>query len=210
MDEVCHVYGHSFSVIFEMMLNRTANRKFILASKSPRRQELLKGLDIAFEILTKEVDESFPSTLKAEEIALYLCNKKADAFAVEAAQDHIIITADTIVWINNTVLNKPENKFEAVQMLKLISGKTHEVFTGVCLYSAEKRVSFYGRTEVHFRDLDEEEIDYYIEKYKPYDKAGSYGVQEWIGFIGIDNINGCFYNVMGLPLNLLYEQLRKF
>jgi septum formation protein len=184
--------------------------KFILASKSPRRQFLLRDLGLDFEVHTKEVDESFPDSLKAQEIPLYLCKKKADSFDAELNDDTIVITADTIVWINGQVLNKPENYKDAVRMLKLLSGKTHEVYTGVCLKSKSKTKTFYSVTKVHFKTLSEDEIEYYIRNFHPYDKAGAYGAQEWIGYIAVERIEGSYFNVMGLPLRELYEELLSF
>ena len=183
---------------------------FILASKSPRRQFLLKDLGLDFEVRTKEVDESFPAELKAEQIPLYLCEKKAHAFDDDLNDNSIVITADTIVWVDNQVLNKPENFDDAVRMLKLLSGKMHEVYTGVCLKSKDKITSFYAVTKVHFKALTDEEINYYISNFHPYDKAGAYGAQEWIGYIAVDKIEGSYFNVMGLPLKELYEELLKF
>ena len=182
----------------------------ILASKSPRRQFLLKELGLDFEVRTKEVDESFPETLKAQEIPLYLCEKKAHAFDEELNDNTIVITADTIVWVEGQVLNKPENYEDAVRMLKLLSGKMHEVYTGVCLRSKHKSKSFYALTKVYFKNLSQQEIDYYIKNYHPYDKAGSYGAQEWIGYIAVEKIEGSYFNVMGLPVRELYEELLKF
>lgn len=184
--------------------------KLILASKSPRRQYLLKELGLNFEVHTKEVDESFPDNLKAEQIPLYLCQKKADAFDAELSNDTIVITADTIVWIDNQVLNKPENYADAVRMLSLLSGKKHEVYTGVCLKSKHKTKAFYAKTEVYFKLLSPAEIDYYVTNYNPYDKAGAYGAQEWIGYIAVDKIVGTYFNVMGLPVRELYEELQNF
>ncbi|MFY9310875.1 MAG: Maf-like protein [Bacteroidia bacterium] len=184
--------------------------KIILASKSPRRQYLLKELGLNFEVHTKDVDESFPETLKAQEIPLYLCKKKADAFEEDLADDTIVITADTVVWIEDQVLNKPENYEDAVRMLKLLSGKKHQVYTGVCLKSKHKEKSFYAQTDVYFKVLSQEEIDYYITNYNPYDKAGAYGAQEWIGYIAVEKIEGTYFNVMGLPVREVYEELLKF
>lgn len=184
--------------------------KFILASKSPRRQFLLKDLGLNFEVHTKEVDESFPLTLKAQEIPLYLCEKKAAAFDGDLDENTIVITADTIVWVNGQVLNKPENFDDAVRMLQLLSGKMHEVYTGVCIHSKHKSKSFYARTNVYFKTLSMQEIEYYINNYNPYDKAGSYGAQEWIGYIAVEKIEGSYFNVMGLPLKELYEELLQF
>jgi septum formation protein len=184
--------------------------KFILASKSPRRQYLLKELGLEFEVRTKEVDESFPKILEAQEIPLYLCEKKADAFEEELSENTIVITADTIVWIDGQVLNKPEDRVDAVRMLNLLSGKMHEVYTGVCLRSKSKKKTFHALTKVYFKTLSQQEIDYYVDNFQPYDKAGAYGAQEWIGYIAIDKIEGTYFNVMGLPLRELYEELLKF
>lgn len=184
--------------------------KLILASKSPRRQYLLKEMGLDFEVHTKEVDESFSGNLKAQEIPLYLCRKKAEAFDEELTDNTIVITADTIVWIDGQVLNKPENYNDAVRMLKLLSGKKHEVYTGVCLKSKHKTISFYSVTNVYFKVLSQEEIEYYINNFNPYDKAGAYGAQDWIGYIAVDKIEGSYFNVMGLPVRELYEELVKF
>lgn len=185
-------------------------RRFILASKSPRRQYLLKELGIDFELQTKEVDESFPPHLQREEIPLYLCKQKADAFEGDLDDNTIVITADTIVWINDHVLNKPENFDEAVAMLQELSGSMHEVFTGVCLKSKTKEVTFSALTKVYFRTLTQAEIEYYVNTCKPYDKAGAYGAQEWVGYVGVEKIEGTYFNVMGLPLYELYQELVKF
>jgi septum formation protein len=184
--------------------------KFILASKSPRRQFLLKDLGLDFEVHTKEVDESFPETLKAGDIPLYLCKKKADAFDADLDDNAIVITADTIVWVNGQVLNKPENFDDAVRMLQLLSGRMHEVYTGVCIKSKNKTKAFYSLTRVYFKNLSLQEIEYYINNYNPYDKAGAYGAQEWIGYIAVERIEGSYFNVMGLPLKELYEELLAF
>ncbi|MBN8702897.1 MAG: septum formation protein Maf [Bacteroidetes bacterium] len=184
--------------------------KYVLASKSPRRQYLLKELGVDFEIRTKDVDESFPVNLCAEEIPLYLSKKKADAFRDELGNDEVIITSDTIVWINGKALNKPESFEEAKYMLQTLSGKMHEVFTGVTIQSKHKQKSFYACTKVFFKTLTEQEITFYVETYKPYDKAGSYGAQEWIGLIGVERIDGSYFNVMGLPVKELYEELIRF
>ena len=184
--------------------------KLLLASKSPRRQYLLTELGLTFEVRTKDVDESFPNNLKAQEIPLYLCKKKADAFDEELSENTIVITADTVVWIENRVLNKPENFEDAVRMLKLLSGKMHEVYTGVCLKSSTKVKVFYVKTDVFFKVISDEEINYYINNYNPYDKAGAYGAQEWIGYVAVEKIVGSYFNVMGLPVKELYEELMVF
>ncbi|MEI6488806.1 MAG: Maf-like protein [Bacteroidota bacterium] len=184
--------------------------RFILASKSPRRQFLLKDLGLEFEVRTKEVDESFPKHLKAEEIPLYLCEKKAHAFDGELGEGDVVIAADTIVWINDEALNKPKDEKDAARMLRKLSGKTHEVYTGVCLRALGKMCSFYAMTKVSFKVLSEDEINYYIKNFHPYDKAGAYGAQEWIGYIAVDKIEGSYFNVMGLPLRELYEEILRF
>jgi septum formation protein len=181
----------------------------ILASKSPRRQQLLKGLDIDFEVRTKDVDESYPSSLKDEEIPKYLAKKKAAAFIDELNENDILITCDTIVSLNGEVLEKPSDYDHAFEMLSKLSGKMHTVYTGVCITTTASQIAFTDKTEVYFKQLTKEEIDYYITHYKPYDKAGSYGIQEWWGYIAIEKINGDFFNVMGLPLRLIYSALLK-
>ncbi len=193
-----------------MYPEKLAKYRFILASKSPRRQFLLTELGIPFELVSKEVDESFPEQLQKEEIPLFLARKKADAFEGELDDKTIVITADTIVWINNHVLNKPADAEEARVMLRELSGNRHEVFTGVCLKSANKEIAFSVCTIVYFRELTDGEIDYYISQYKPFDKAGAYGAQEFIGYIGVEKIEGSYFNVMGLPVKELYEELVKF
>jgi septum formation protein len=185
------------------------NKKLILASKSPRRQELIKGLELEYEIYTYEVDESFPGELKSSDIVLHLAEKKAKAFPGQL-NDQILLTADTIVWVNDHVLNKPEDERDAFRMLKTICGTTHEVFTGVCLRTKDKTHSFFDRSEVTCKALSDEEIWHYIHHYKPFDKAGSYGIQDWFGYTAVQKINGCFYNVMGLPVSKLYDELKKF
>lgn len=189
---------------------KTFPHRLILASKSPRRQQLLSGLGFNFEIVTREVDESFPPNLKAQEIPLYLSKIKAQAFNDLLDNNTIVLTADTIVWINNTILNKPENEQEAFTMLKLLSGNMHEVFTGVTISSLFKQRSFFNKTNVYFKELSDDEIWYYIKNYQPFDKAGAYGVQEWIGYIAIEKIEGSYFNVMGLPVKEVYEELMKF
>lgn len=186
-------------------------KKIILASNSPRRKELLGGLDIPFEVITiNGLDESFSEDLKGEEIPLFLSEKKSEAYSeFWCKPETIVITADTIVWMNDKVLGKPKSREEALEMLRSMSGKSHYVYTGVCVRSAEKKVSFVCSSEVRFANLDETEIEYYVDKYQPYDKAGSYGVQEWIGYIGVEHINGSFYNIMGLPIQRLYTVMKK-
>jgi septum formation protein len=188
--------------------------KLILGSASPRRQELLKSLGFDFMIKPLNVNEDFPDELKAHEIPLYLAEKKGNAykaiFEEEIKETEILITADTIVWCEGRALNKPENFVEGKKMLESLSGKMHEVYTGVCLKSGNKQTIFYDASKVYFKKLKSEEIEYYLTNYSPYDKAGGYGVQDWIGYIGIDKIEGSFYNVMGLPVKELFEELIKF
>lgn len=192
------------------MLNNLEGKKIILASKSPRRQQLLQGLGLDFEIRTKDVDESFPDELKAQEIPLYLSKIKADAFLPELAENEVLITADTVVWINDHVMNKPESREEAIAMISELSGHEHSVYTGVSITSKDKQVSFYDHTLVTFSEMTEQEIAHYIDVYKPYDKAGAYGAQDWIGLTAIRSLRGSYFNVMGLPVDLVYQELKKF
>lgn len=185
--------------------------QLILGSASPRRQELLKSL--GFEFLNRPVkaDETdWPKELEAQEIPLFLAELKADAYDEELKENELLITADTIVWCEGKVFNKPANYAEGKKMLEALSGKMHEVFTAVCLKSANKQTTFYDVSKVYFKKLKPDEIEYYLTNYSPYDKAGGYGVQDWIGYIGIDKIEGSFYTVMGLPVKDLYEELIKF
>lgn len=192
------------------MLN-LENKKIVLATKSPRRQQLLQSLGIKFTVETKDVDENFSPDIKREEVALYLAKKKSDAFKdVKAIKENIVITADTIVVLGNEVINKPTDRQDAIRILQKLSGNMHEVFTGVCISSSDKEELFFERSEVYFKKLSLEEIEYYIDNFKPFDKAGAYGIQDWFGLTAIEKINGSFYNVMGLPTKKLYEALQKF
>ena len=196
------------SVLNMVLSEKLQTYRVILASSSPRRHELLRGLGVEFEVIVREVDETAPPHLKAFEIPLYLAGKKADAFdPSEFGQSTLVITADTIVWLNGYALNKPRDASDALDMLMQISGCTHEVFTGVCLRTPGKRKSFYAESRVRFRELSAEEARWYIGRCKPFDKAGAYGIQEWIGYVGIEHIEGSFYNVMGLPTQKLYLEL---
>nr|WP_041740048.1 Maf family nucleotide pyrophosphatase [Echinicola vietnamensis] len=186
------------------------HKKIILASKSPRRQELLKGLDINFEIRTKDVNEDFPAELPDNQVAAFLAEKKAAAFETDLNDNEILITSDTTVLINDKVLNKPNDQEEAVQMLQMLSGNVHHVISGVCIMDKAKKVVFDDITEVHFKHLSDDEIAHYIEKYHPFDKAGSYGVQEWIGYAAVYKLVGSFYTVMGLPVHKVYETLKNW
>lgn len=193
-----------------MILDNLKKYKVILASNSPRRKELLAGLGVEYEVRTlADVDESYPETLHGADIPLFIAKEKADAYQSMIQSNELMITADTIVWLDGKVLGKPKDREEALQMLRDMSGRTHEVFTGVCLTTTEWQRSFTAQTEVRFSKLSEEEIAYYVDQFHPMDKAGAYGVQEWIGFIGVENISGSYYNVMGLPVQRLYKELSK-
>ena len=181
-------------------------RPLIVASSSPRRQYLMKEAGFDFTVEKPEVDESFPSELPAEQVAKYLAEKKAEFFRL-AMNNEIVLTADTVVILQNKILNKPANRNEAFDMLTKLSGNTHLVMTGVCIISKEKEISFEDTTEVTFVSLTREEIEFYIANYKPFDKAGAYGAQDWIGMIAIEKIVGSYFNVMGLPVHKVYQQL---
>ena len=184
--------------------------KVILASNSPRRKELLAGLGVDYEVRTlPDVDESYPETLQGADIPLYIAKEKADAYVAMMQPGELMITADTIVWLDDKVLGKPWDREDALQMLRTMSGRTHEVFTGVCITTTDWQRSFTAQTEVRFATLSEDEIIYYVDNFKPMDKAGAYGVQEWIGFIGVENISGSYYNITGLPVQKLYRELLK-
>lgn len=185
--------------------------KVVLASNSPRRKELLGGLDIPFEVRVLDgIDESYPAGLPTKEIAGYISKKKADAYQMTMAADELVITADTIVVLAEEVMGKPKDVEEARRMLHALSGRTHQVITGVCLTTTERQVCFSVETDVTFKTLTDEEIDYYISHYRPFDKAGAYGIQEWIGHVGVTGMNGSYFNVMGLPVQRIYEALKGF
>lgn len=184
--------------------------EIILASKSPRRQQLLSDLGINFKVQTVDIPEIFPSGMGMNEIPVYLAELKAAVFLPQLKDNQLVIAADTIVWLDGKVLGKPAGYAHGFRMLKELSGKKHQVITGVCLLSNEKKVSFYASTDVWFKQLSDEEIHYYLTHFSPYDKAGAYGIQEWIGYIGIQRIEGSFFNVMGLPVQSLYEHLKAF
>ena len=182
--------------------------KIILSSNSPRRRELLAGLGVDFEVkVIKGVDESYPATLPSEDVAEYIAREKAAAY--EVAADELVITADTVVVVGDDILGKPHDAAEARKMLREISGCTHRVVTGVCMKTLKETHSFSVVTGVTFKMLSDEEIDYYVERYKPFDKAGAYGIQEWIGYIGVTGLEGSYYNVMGFPVQRVYEELTK-
>ena len=190
---------------------RKENYHIILASNSPRRRELLSGLDLDYEVkVLPGIDESYPETLPIGEIPFYIAEKKAAAYHSLMKGDELIITADTVVVLGDEVLGKPADLDDARRMLRELSGRTHQVITGVCLMTSEKRHSFAVTTDVTFKELTAEEIDYYVETYRPLDKAGAYGIQEWIGYIGVTGLYGSYFNVMGLPVQRIYNELKLF
>lgn len=185
------------------------DKKLVLGSKSPRRQQLVKELGFPVEIRLKEVEEIYPDSLSAEEVPEYLSKLKSTPLVSELKDDEILITSDTVVIHEGRALGKPKDAEDAQQMLSGLSGKVHKVITGVCLTSNEKQITFSTITEVHFAEFSNDEIEFYINRYEPFDKAGAYGIQEWIGYIGVQRINGCYYNVVGLPVHDLYQTLKR-
>lgn len=185
------------------------NRPLILASSSPRRQFLMKEAGYDFTIISPEVNESFPSSMPVNQVPSYLAKKKAEVLR-DKITNEIVVASDTVVILNGTIMNKPVDKSEAFNMLSKLTGKTHTVITAVCLLSKEKMIQFDDRTEVTFKNLTESEINFYIDRYKPFDKAGAYGAQDWLGMIGIEKINGSYFTVMGLPMHKVYEELNSF
>jgi len=192
------------------MLSHLDNYHIILASQSPRRQELLQGLNIPFDVTDVDIEETYPPEMVGVDIPMFLAEKKTKAFMDSMEKDTLLITADTIVWHEGRALGKPVDKAEAAGMLQALSGKTHQVITGVCISTLRKRKTFHVISEVRFAKLNPKEIDFYIDNYSPYDKAGAYGVQEWIGFIGVEYIEGSYFNVMGLPVQRLYTELKNW
>lgn len=184
--------------------------KIILASASPRRNQLMEDAGFRFEVKLKHTEENYPAELLSEEVPVYLACLKADAFAGELLPGELLVTADTVVCLDAKILGKPADREDAIHMLQQLSGRKHTVVTGVCLTTCEKRKTFAARTDVYFKELTTDEITCYVDNYKPFDKAGAYGIQEWIGYIGIRKIEGSFYNVMGLPVQQLYEALKEF
>ncbi|MHB1146895.1 MAG: Maf family nucleotide pyrophosphatase [Lutibacter sp.] len=191
-----------------MLSEKLKNKNIILASASPRRQELFNELGLDFSIQVKALEEIYHASLKEKEITNYLAELKAAAFT-DLAENDIVITADTIVWLNNKAIEKPKDKQHAIEMLQELSGTGHKVITSICIKTWTSQKVFYDETMVYFKPLSMEEITYYVEKYQPFDKAGAYGIQEWIGFIGVTKIEGSYFNVMGLPVHKLYEELMK-
>jgi septum formation protein len=192
------------------MIGIPDNWHFILASRSPRREQLLRELGLKFDIAVKDYREEYPEILTGAAIAEYLAHEKALSFKGEISDNDIVITADTIVWCCNKVLDKPSGYHEAVDILNIMSGRTHEVITGVTFFSNHREFTFSETTRVTFAALSGDEIDYYIKNFKPYDKAGAYGIQEWIGLTGIISIEGSYFNVMGLPVQKLYTELKSY
>jgi len=185
------------------------NHKIILASNSPRRKELLKGLDIDFEVrIIPDIDESYPPNISPDEVPAYIAQKKADAYSATLQPGELIITADTVVLLDGDILEKPTDRADAIRILKRLSGHRHQVITAVTLTATDIRKAFTAKSTVDFATLDDDEIEYYVDKYQPYDKAGAYGIQEWIGYIGVCSIEGSFHNVMGLPIQRLYRELK--
>lgn len=194
-----------------LLHDKLKNYRLILASQSPRRRQLLSDAGLEFTLADRfECDETFPQNMPAEDVAEYLSRLKSDAYPEPLAEGDILLTADTVVIANNRVLGKPSDRAEAIEMISLLSGCDHEVITGCTLRTATRQRSFSVRSKVHFRALDREEIEYYVDCYRPFDKAGAYGIQEWIGYVGIEGIEGSFYNVMGLPVQRLYSILKEF
>ena len=192
-----------------MMLKNLDKYKVILASNSPRRRELLSGLDIDYTVrVMDDIDESYPDNLLCTDIPCYIARKKAEAYKQQMRQDELIITADTVVCVDDTILGKPKDADDAAAMLRLLSGKTHQVITGVTLLTSEQEKTFSVVSDVTFDDLSDEEIEYYVAKYRPFDKAGAYGIQEWIGYVGVTSLKGSYFNVMGLPVQRLYNELK--
>ncbi len=193
------------------MLENLSKYRIVLASNSPRRKELLGGLGVPFEVrVIQGIDESFPEGLSAEQIPQCIAEKKAEAYLASLAEDELLITADTIVWLDGRVMGKPHDAAEAREMLGALAGKTHQVVTGVTVSTTQKRETFASVSDVRFAALTDDEIAYYVEKFRPFDKAGAYGIQEWIGYVGVEGIKGSFYNVMGLPIQRLYSVLKTF
>lgn len=193
-----------------MFTDSLNQKKIILASRSPRRQQLLRQMGLKFDVVIREFDESFPPDIPGREIAEHISALKAETFRKELSENEIVITADTVVWCDNQVLGKPVDTDDALRMLREISGNTHEVITGVTIISKSKEVTFSETTKVTFSQMTDDEILYYSENYRPFDKAGAYGIQEWIGIIGCSRIEGSYFNVVGLPVQRLYEELKKF
>jgi nucleoside triphosphate pyrophosphatase len=193
-----------------MITDRFNKFKIILASRSPRRLQLLRETGLKFDVVIRDYDEHYPEGLNGQEIACYVAREKAASFKSEVSDNEIVIAADTIVWCNGRVLGKPADSREAVEILRQISGNMHEVITGVSILSGEKQITFSDSTKVTFEHLEEDDIEYYVRNYKPFDKAGAYGIQEWIGILACNKIEGSYFNVVGLPVHRLYRELKEF
>lgn len=200
----------SLTMTMEPFLSKLKDIRIILASNSPRRQELLRGLEVDFEVVVHPVDETVPAELPAEYAAAYLSKLKADSFPHELKENELLITADTVVIENGRILGKPNSEREAFDMIKSLSGATHTVMTAVTFKGVKKRITLEDEAKVTFRFLEEDEIWHYVRRYRPFDKAGSYGIQEWIGFMGVSSIEGSYFTVMGFPQHLVYQQLKKW
>lgn len=193
------------------MLENLVAYRIILGSNSPRRRELLAGLDLSFDVhVIPGLEENYPDSLQPQEIPVFLSKQKAEAYLSTLEEQVLLITADTIVWNETEVIGKPKDREDAIRMLRSLSGHEHQVVTGVCLTTTKKQETFSVVSSVRFASLTDEEIIYYVDKYKPFDKAGAYGIQEWIGYVGVESISGSFYNVMGLPVQRLYQELKRF
>lgn len=193
------------------MLRNLNKYHIVLASNSPRRKELLAGLDIDFEVrVLADIEESYPDSLPVTEIPLYIAVEKAEANRKQMHENELVITADTVVIVDGEVLGKPQSTDDACVMLRKLSGKTHQVTTGVCIMTTDRQSQFAVTTDVTFKELSDEEIEYYVKTYSPLDKAGAYGIQEWIGYVGVTGLNGSYYNVMGLPVQRIYNELKSF
>ena len=193
------------------MLENLAAYRIILGSNSPRRRELLAGLDLSFDVhVIPGLEENYPDSLQPQEIPVFLSKQKAEAYLSTLEEQVLLITADTIVWNETEVIGKPKDREDAIRMLRSLSGHEHQVVTGVCLTTTKKQETFSVVSSVRFASLTDEEIIYYVDKYKPFDKAGAYEIQEWIGYVGVESISGSFYNVMGLPVQRLYQELKRF
>lgn len=193
------------------MLENLAAYRIILGSNSPRRRELLAGLDLSFDVhVIPGLEENYPDSLQPQEIPVFLSKQKAESYLSTLEDQVLLITADTIVWNETEVIGKPKDREDAIRMLRSLSGHEHQVVTGVCLTTTKKQETFSVVSSVRFASLTDEEIIYYVDKYKPFDKAGAYGIQEWIGYVGVESISGSFYNVMGLPVQRLYQELKRF
>lgn len=192
------------------LLKNISHYNIILGSQSPRRKELMTSLNLKFEVVEIDVEESYSNQYSGVDIPMYLAEKKANAYKPLMDEQTMLITADTIVWHQAKVLGKPVDRQDAFRMLQTLSGKTHQVITGVCICTLQRKKIFHTISEVRFANITETEINYYLDNYKPYDKAGAYGVQEWIGFVGVEHINGSYFNVMGLPVQRLYNELKRW